>query len=101
MQILFAFFKSNNDSVSKSEKELFHSIDKTFELYHYFLILVIDIADYAKSKIDLALQKKIPTKEDLNPNIKFIDNKIINQISINKQLKTYINNVKLSWVNNP
>ena len=101
MQILFAFFKSNNNSVSKSEKELFHSIDKTFELYHYFLILIIDIANYAESKIDLARKKNIPTKEDLNPNTKFIDNKIINQISINKQLKTYLNNVKLSWVNNP
>ena len=85
--------------MNKSEKELFFSIQKTYDLYHYLLLLIIEIADYANSRIEIARLKKIPTREDLNPNTKFVDNLIIQQIRINKQLNQYLNKTRLSWVN--
>ncbi len=87
--------------MNKYEKELFFSIQKTYDLYHYLLLLIIDIADYANSRIEIARQKKIPTREDLNPNTKFVDNLIIQQLRANKQLNQYLNTTRLSWVNSP
>jgi transcription antitermination protein NusB len=101
LQILYACFQSTDTSVSKHEKELFFSIHKTFDLYHYLLLLIVEIADYANSRIDIARQKKIPTREDLNPNTKFVDNLIINQLRNNISLKQYLTTTKLSWVNSP
>ena len=101
LQLLYAFYKSLNTNLNKAEKELFHSINKTYELYHYLLLLVTDIADHAFSRIEIAKQKNFPSYEDLHPNTKFIDNKIINQIRINKQLTAYLNGNKMSWVNYP
>lgn len=101
LQILYTYFQSDESSLNKSEKELFFSIQKTYDLYHYLLLLIVEIADYANSRIDIARLKKIPTREDLNPNTKFVDNLIINQIRINRQLNQYLTKTPLSWVNNP
>jgi N utilization substance protein B len=101
LQLLYAYFQGADGAVSKYEKELFFSIQKTYDLYHYLLLLIIDIADYANSRIEIALQKKIPTREDLNPNTKFVENRIIQNLRVNKQLNQYLNTTKLSWVNSP
>lgn len=101
LQLLYAFFQSDEGSVSKSEKELFFSIQKTYDLYHYLLLLILDITDYANSRIEIARQKRIPTREDLNPNTKFVDNLVINQLRTNRQLNQYLSHTKMSWVNHP
>ncbi|HYX07347.1 MAG TPA: transcription antitermination factor NusB [Bacteroidales bacterium] len=101
LQVLYAFYKSENSSVSNSEKELFFSLKKTYDLYNYLFQLILDIARYAESRIELAKQKKIPTQEDLHPNTRFIDNRLIEQLSKNYQLNKYLNENKLSWVNYP
>ena len=102
MQALYAYFKHTGESsIKKSEQELLFSIHKAYDLYHYLLMLIIEIADYAGSRIDLAMQKHMPTPEDLHPNTKFVDNLLINQLRVNTSLLKYIQNKKLSWVNYP
>jgi N utilization substance protein B len=102
MQALYAYFKHGGESsLKKSEQELEFSINKSFDLYHYLLLLLIDLADYSESRIELARQKKIPTEEDLHPNTKFIFNIIVKQIRCNRQLMEYISEHKLSWANYP
>ena len=101
LQLLYTYFQSDEKSPNKSESELFFSIQKTHDLYHYLLLLIVEIADYAGSRIEIARLKKIPNWEDLHPNTKFIDNLIIRQIRINRQLNQYLTKTKLSWVNNP
>jgi len=101
LQLLYAFFQGGESSVIKFEKELFFSIQKTYDLYHYLLLLIIDIADYANKRIEIASQKHIKTGEDLNPNTKFVNNLLIQQLRANKQLNKYLNTTRLSWVNSP
>jgi transcription antitermination protein NusB len=102
MQALYAFFTHDGESsINKSEKELQFSIQKTWELYHYLLILVIDLVDFANSRMELAMQKRIPTFNDLHPNLKFINNRVIEQIRINTKLHSYLLEHKISWVNYP
>lgn len=97
---LYAFNRREDDNLASAEKELMLSIEKTYDLYHYILLLILEIADVAAEKIDLALQKRMPTPEDLNPKRRFVDNMVITQIRKNEAFKKYINSRKLSWVNN-
>ena len=96
---LYAFNRREDDDLARAEKELIFSIGKTYDLYHYLLLLLIDIADIASEKIEQALQKNIPTPEDLNPNRRFIDNIVISQLRNNTALNKHINSSKMSWVN--
>ncbi|MBN2276077.1 MAG: transcription antitermination factor NusB [Bacteroidales bacterium] len=99
--MLYAYFQQGDGEINKAEKNLLYSIQKSFDLYHYLLLLIVEIADYASARINIALQKKIPSYEDLNPNTKFIDNKIINMLRVNIQLQEYLTKTPLSWSQTP
>ena len=101
LQVLYAYYSSEERSINNTEKELFFCIHKTYDLYHYLLALVIEIADYAETRIELKRNKHQPTQEDLHPNIKFVSNLFIQQLRENRQLTAYLNQTKLSWVNHP
>ena len=102
MQALYAYFKHDGESsLKKSEKELDFSINKSYDLYHYLFLIPLELADYAQGRIDLARQKRIPTFDDLHPNTRFCDNKVIEQLRNNSDLLKYLETCKLSWKNNP
>jgi transcription antitermination protein NusB len=96
---LYAFNRREDEDLAQAETELMFSIGKTYDLYHYLLLLVLEIADIAGEKIDQALQKRMPTPEDLNPQKRFVDNQVVEQLRINLEFKNYISSKKLSWVN--
>ncbi len=100
LMVLYAFNRREDNDLPKAEAELMFSISKTYDLYHYILLLILEIADIAAGKIDMALQKKMPSSEDLNPNRRFIENEVVTQIRDNSDLQKYISEHKLSWANN-
>ncbi len=96
---LYAFNRREDENLAPAETELMFSIGKAYDLYHFLLLLVIEIADVACEKIDQALQKKMPTPEDLNPQRRFVDNQVISQLRTNLAFKNYVSSKKLSWAN--
>jgi len=101
LQVLYAYYTSEPKDIGISEKELHFSINKAFELYNYLLILILDVSRYAESRIEIAKNKRIPTYADLNPNLRFINNKLIAQIQENHQLNKYVNSEHISWLKYP
>ena len=96
---LYALNRRDDNDLVRAEKELMFSITKTYDLYHYLIMLVLEIADIAGEKIDQGLQKRMPKAEDLNPKRRFIDNLVIDQLRKNDAFNNYISSKKLSWVN--
>ncbi|WP_167609377.1 transcription antitermination factor NusB [Maribellus sediminis] len=101
LQVLYAYYSSEEKSINNTEKELFFCIQKAYDLYHYLFDLVIEIADYAENRIEIKKNKHQPSYEDLNPNTKFITNQVIDQLRTNRQLFSYLEQKKLSWKDNP
>ena len=99
VQILYSYYKSDSKSLPVAEKELFHSIEKTYDLYYHLLQLSIEITRFAADRIETKRNKLRPTEEDINPNTRFIDNKFVAQLSTNIQFNEYLKAHKLSWVN--
>lgn len=101
IQILYSYYKSGDKTALMVEKELFYSIEKTYDLYYHLLNLAVAITDFALQKIEARKNKLRPTAQDLNPNTRFVDNSFIQQLRNNVHLKSYLTERKLSWVNNP
>jgi N utilization substance protein B len=99
LQTLFAYFAGSLETIEDAEKDLNYTFARIYDLYHNILLLLIELNNYAKHKIELAQKKLVPTEEDLNPNTKFINNKIIVQLRENRQLNEYLQNRKYSWAN--
>ncbi len=101
LQTLYAYYKAGREEMGRSEKELHFNIDKAYELYHYLLVLIIDVVLYAESRMEIARNKRIPTPEDLNPNERFLQNRLVDQLRNNEWLLRYVDQHKLNWSNNP
>jgi transcription antitermination protein NusB len=101
MQMVYAYYKTGDTTVQKVEKELFHSIAKSSELYHLYLLLLLELKNQEEKRIDLGMKKRVPTYEDLHPNSRFVDNIFINLLANNNALLRYIEQHGVSWTNYP
>jgi len=99
IQIVYAYYQNGSKNIDASEKELFFSLSKAYDLYNYLLLLIVAVTNYAQKRIDVAKSKLAPTPEELSPNMKFVENKFAAQLEVNKQLVSFSTNQKRSWNN--
>ncbi len=98
MQSVYAMQQSSNDDIIREDKFLKHSILKMFDLYVLNIQLLVEVQKLAAKRIALSKKKILVTKEELNPNTKFLDNKVINAIAESISVESYIemNNLR-NW----
>jgi len=96
MQSVYAMQQSHNDDMVREEKFLKHSILKIFDLYVLNIQLLVEVQKLASKKIELSKKKILATSDDLKPNTKFIDNKVINSIAESISMESYLEVNKLN-----
>ena len=101
LKAIYAHLSGANDTLALEEKALLAGIDKAYDLYFHTLALITSVRQYAEERIEIGLNKKLPTAEDLNPNRKFINNSVIAQIDADAELDHLLAIKKLSWAQNP
>lgn len=99
VQIVYAYFQNGGKNLDTAEKELFFSLSKAYDLYNYLLLLMVEVTKQANKRLNAAKNKLVPTKEELFPNTKFVENRFIAQLEVNKQLLEFSNNQKKTWEN--
>ncbi len=97
LQAAYAFFQAGNDDLAKGEKQLLLSIDKIHELIVYQLSFLIEIKDFSRIRMEESKKKFFPTEEDLNPNLKFIENRALKQIEDNREYRKMHKRLKINW----
>jgi N utilization substance protein B len=98
LQALYAYFQSGEENFSKSEKELLHAIDRMYDLYIYLLLTFAEVKTIAEHRVEENKKKILPSIEDLNPNLKFIENNIINVLEKSINLRVISEQHKVNWV---
>lgn len=91
-------FSSSQDSASDGIKTLENSLDMSRELYFRLLALAVDITDLQKRKLDSNRHKFLRTSDDLNPNLKFVENKAVEAILRNDSYNNYVEKNKIYWL---
>ena len=99
VQIVYAYYQNGGKNLDTAEKELFFSLSKAYDLYNYLLLLMVEITRQAERKQSAAKNKLLPTEEELHPNTKFVDNRFIAQLEVNKQLLEFSETQKKTWEN--
>lgn len=99
IQLVYAYYQNGSKNLDSAEKELFFSLSKAYDLYNYLLMLMVALTNYAQKRVDAGKAKLAPTSEDLSPNMKFIENKFVAQLEVNKQLLEFISSQKKTWDN--
>ncbi len=87
MQALYGFFQAEDGDMPRGERELMRSIDKTYELYIYLLLMFEELVRVASARIDIGKEKHLPTSEELNPNLRFVNNRLMAQLAGHQKLR--------------
>jgi transcription antitermination factor NusB len=101
MQSIYAMHQNGSDNMEKEEKFLLHSIDAIQDLYLIMLSSLIEICKKETVFLHLSSQKHLATKEERNPNEKFIKNSIFQILAENNSLSIALENRSINnWTLN-
>lgn len=97
LQALYAFIESGETNVNNGIKNLLESIDKLYELFIWQLSFLVETKRFADNKITENKHKYIPTYDDLNPNMKYVNNRLLNVIEDNVDFRKHEADLKINW----
>ena len=98
LQALYAYFQSEEESLKKTENELITSVDRIYDLYLYLLLSFGELKELAEQRMDGNKKKIRPGEEDLNPNRKFVDNRVIEKLSDSYSLRGASEDRSVNWI---
>lgn len=101
LQSLYAYYQSVDPDMKKTENELFHSIEKMYDMYLYLLLLIVEMQGAAIEKIEAGKNKRLPSEEDLHPNTRFVTNAPLRVLANSKTLRAASEKTKINWSENP
>ena len=97
IQIAYAWYQNRNKDLRQVEKELLLGLQKSYDLYFYLLLLMVEITDLYDKRVQTKLNKFLPTPEDLNPKMHLVNNQFIEQLRYNKMFMKYLSERPMSW----
>lgn len=98
VQMLYAYMVSKDSmTLTTAKKELTKSLDKSYELYNALLKLMIELTDVQDLRLDEAKHKFLPTEEDLNPNMRFVENEFVKRLRADQTLSDFVDDKKINW----
>jgi N utilization substance protein B len=97
LQALYAYHQSDQKELQAHEKLMLQSIDRVFEMYVWMLSLVNEVIQFSANDAAERANKHLPTAEDLNPNLKILENRFISSLLENKDYVNAVKRYKISW----
>jgi N utilization substance protein B len=98
LQALYAYFQSDEENYRRTENEMMDNIDRIFDLYLFLLLSFGELKDIELRRLEELKSKIRPTSSDLNPNLKFVENKVFELIEINAPLRRASEENKVNWL---
>lgn len=97
MQRTFKAFFASGDHLPDALASLRESLNKARELYFRLLALPIALTDLREREIDENRKKYILTDEDRNPNLRFVENQLVEKLRANERIEKYLKDHKAEW----
>lgn len=102
VQNLYSYMLTRPErTLATALKDLDNCLDKTYELYHYLMRLPVELTHIQEMRVDEARNKYMPTEEELNPNMKFVNNRLVASLAENETLNQYAQDHTITWNDDP
>ena len=102
VQNLYSYMLTRPErTLATALKDLDTCMNKTYELYHYLLRLPVELTHIQEMRIDEARNKYMPTEEELDPNLKFVNNRLVAALADNEVLNQYAQEHTITWNDDP
>lgn len=99
MQSIYAMHQNGSDSIEKEEKFLLYSIENIQDLYLTLLAALVEIRKKEVVFLQKSAEKHLATKEEKNPNKKFVNNAILKLLEENNSLSIALQDRKINTWN--
>lgn len=99
LQQIYAYHQAEETDLLAAERRLLDSVDSLYELFIRQLTFWVEVKCFAERRIEENMHKNFPTQEDLNPNRKFVNNRVINALESNRDLQALQEKYKINWDN--
>ena len=90
-------YSDTSSVLASCKNDLKRSLDQAYELYHQLLRLPVDITHAQEERLEAAASKYLPTPEDLNPDRRFVDSKLIADLAEHPAMEEHPS----IWANDP
>ena len=97
LQEIYAYHQSESSNLQQAERHLLEGVEDLYKLFVYQLSFWVELKRFAERRIEENKLKHFPTEEDLNPNMKFVNNRILNALEDNKHLDALVQQYKINW----
>jgi len=97
LHALYEYFQNPGADMARGTKKLREKIDSIYDLYLYELKALHDIFRIAEQDIDRRKNKRLPSKEDLNPNLRFVENPFLKWLEEDETFRKQVEQNHISW----
>ena len=97
LQTLFAYYKNSDKTYLTVRKELNKSFADTYDLYFLLLDFANELTAYAQRQLEDQKARAKATHSDWQPNRRFVQNRLAQQLFDNRALRARIQEQQLSW----
>ncbi|MFM1914970.1 MAG: transcription antitermination factor NusB [Bacteroidota bacterium] len=98
LQILYAFFQSEEENILKAEKELLSAVERMYDMYLFMILTLPELKRAGLNRMEEHKKKMRPSEEDLNPNMKFVQNVLVDAIEGSNELTKLSESRKVNWL---
>ncbi len=96
MQSIYAFKQSKNNNLTSEEKFLRKSMDDMYDLFLLNLNLIVEVKNQAENYLEISKKKFLATQNDKAPNLKLVNNQVIQILENTPRLNELLDDRKLT-----
>tara|TARA_Y100000766_G_C18843937_1_gene574674 strand:- start:185 stop:1132 length:948 start_codon:yes stop_codon:yes gene_type:complete len=98
-QAIYSYLRGAKNDLSVGERELLTGVNRIHELFVLHVSVLIELHGFANKRIQERKNKRLPSQEDLNPNLRFVENEVLKALVNSFSLQNKIEKYKISWGN--
>ena len=98
-QAIYSYLRGAKNDLGVGERELLSGVNRIHELFVLHVSVFIELQGFANRRIQERKNKRLPSQEDLNPSLRFVENEVLKALVDSLSLQKKIEEYKISWSN--